>query len=135
MTAPLPETIAELRVSPASPAYSKFCESDEYQSAFDDCRFPESIDNALFVAFRAGFLTAAARGVESEAEIAALKAENERLREAVAPFKSGPWWGSVKAWITNGATSKAEGIAAAKRITEWQVALSAALLPPAGDPS
>ncbi len=49
------------------------------------------------------------------------------LDAAIAPFKSGSFWGSVKAWITHGAPTKAEGIAAAKQITEWQVALAAAL--------
>lgn len=57
-----------------------------------------------------------------------LVAEVERLRAALEPFKSGGNWGRYKAWLTCGPPTQADGVRAAKQITEWQVAVDRAAL-------
>lgn len=59
--------------------------------------------------------------LNSERDILDLIAEVRRLREALKPFASGGEWGAVKAWIVNGAPTREDGIAAAKRITHMNV--------------
>lgn len=91
MTAPY-ETISELRelhaAKVAATAKAQAIDADEdtggYLAALDaQVGAEHALDEALDEADLPGLLTAAARAVESEAEIAALKAENERLREAL----------------------------------------------------
>ena len=43
----------------------------------------------------------------------------ERLEAALEPFKSGEW-GAWKAWLVEGAPTRAEGIQAAKMLTTYQ---------------
>ena len=43
----------------------------------------------------------------------------EQLEAALEPFKSGEW-GAWKAWLVEGAPTRAEGIQAAKTITKYQ---------------
>ncbi|MDI3463659.1 MAG: hypothetical protein OJF50_002480 [Nitrospira sp.] len=43
----------------------------------------------------------------------------ERLEAALEPFKSGEW-GAWKAWLVEGAPTRAEGIQAAKILTKYQ---------------
>lgn len=54
-------------------------------------------------------------------------AEIEWLRAALKPFASGEEWGAVLAWITQGAPTKAQGIATCKQIVAWQCAADEAL--------
>ena len=56
-----------------------------------------------------------------------LEARCEALEKALTPFGSGGEWGKVKAWVVEGAPDRAEGIAAAKRLTTLQVVADAAL--------
>lgn len=63
----------------------------------------------------------------------ALLVEVRALRRALEPFASGMEWGTLKAWLVAGAEAacgdRAAGVAAAKRLTEWQVAADSALAP------
>ena len=56
--------------------------------------------------------------------------EHERLKVAAAPFQSGGDWGKWKAWLTEGAPTREDGIQAARQITKWQVALDSSLNTP-----
>lgn len=60
------------------------------------------------------------------AHVEAQQAEIERLRAALANFAPGSHdglWGRIKAFIVNGAPTRTGGIAIARQITEWQVAI------------
>lgn len=54
-------------------------------------------------------------------------AKMENTLRLFAPGSHDGWWGRIKAWIVNGATTRDEGIAAARQITEWQCAVDDAL--------
>ena len=67
---------------------------------------------------------------DAAAEIARLEAALRDAERALGPFASGNDWGTVKAWIVEGARTLGkvgDGLDAAQRITRWQVAVDAAL--------
>jgi hypothetical protein len=59
----------------------------------------------------------------ADAKLTALR----RVAEAASQFGSGGDWGTLKAWIVEGASDRADGIAAARLLTGYQVTLDAAL--------
>ncbi|WP_020184788.1 hypothetical protein [Methylopila sp. 73B] len=146
MTAPLPETIAELRelLAKATPGpWNNDMHYDEIRGDIvpglervlcDVVGIPARIsaNAALIVAAvnaLPSLLTEAARGVESEAEIAALKAENERLRRVLeeianAQIQDQP----VESVLSSTGWAKMHHM-------DLRVLARAALLPPAGDQS
>jgi len=57
---------------------------------------------------------------ERDAEIARLRALLRRAGDVVALACSGDGWGRALAWVVNGAPSKADGVAAARKIVSMQ---------------
>ncbi len=69
-----------------------------------------------------------ARAEQAEAQRDALKAALTELSTHFAPGSHDGLWGRIKAFIVEGAPTRAEGIQIARQITEWQVAVDDALL-------
>lgn len=75
--------------------------------------------------------------VRAERPAAGPAGEIETLRAALLPFtpEGSGEWGRYLAWIVEGAANREEGIAAAKRIQNWRVAVMHALEEAAAAPS
>lgn len=61
------------------------------------------------------------------ARASAAEAKVDRLTEALRPFASGGDWGAWLSWLINGASDRAKGLAAAKQIVKWTVAVDTTL--------